>query len=92
MEGTKNFIIDAKRNIKNETIRINKLHTQIGEYETLMYVVEQTGDYEKSNYYREKLHQCYSKIDAALENIKNSRDLIATMKVVDKIIKRKNEF
>lgn len=37
---------------------------------------------------KKEKNQCYSKIESSLENIKNSQDRIATMKAIDKIIKR----
>ena len=39
-------------------------------------------------YYKEKISQCYAQIDICLENINSSKDRIATMKMVDNIIKR----
>ena len=68
LEGIKNFINEANKIIKKETRKINLLHKEIGEYETLIYVIEKT--------------------DVCLENINSSKDRIATMRMVDNIIKR----
>lgn len=84
LKGIKDFVNEANRVIKKETRKINSLHKEIEEYETLIYVVGQTGTQEQVLYYREKINQCYSRID----NINNSKDRIATMRVIDKIIKR----
>ncbi len=88
LKGIKDFVNEANRVIKKETRKINSLHKEIEEYETLIYVVGQTGTQEQVLYYREKINQCYSRIDTCIDNINNSRDRIATMRVVDKIIKR----
>lgn len=88
LKGIKDFVNEANKVIKRETRKINRLHKEIEEYETLIYVVGQTGTQEQVMYYREKINQCYSRIDTCIENINNSRDRIATMRVVDKIIKR----
>ncbi len=88
IRGVKNFIIDAKKIIKKEKIKINELHEEIAEYEALICVIGQTDAVGYVKYYREKINQCYSKLEISLENIKNSQDRIATMKAIDKIIKR----
>ena len=88
MKSIKNFIIDSKKEIIKENIIINNLQKEIKEYETLICVIGQTGTIEQVNYYKEKIEKCYNEIDIALEKIKNSRDRIATMKTISKIIKR----
>lgn len=88
VKGVKDFVIDAKKIIKKEKIKINELHEVIAEYEALICVIGQTEAAGHVKYYREKINQCYSKIESSLENIKNSQDRIATMKAIDKIIKR----
>lgn len=88
IRGVKDFIIDAKKIIKKEKIKINKLHEEIAEYEALICVIGQTDAVGYVKYYREKINQCYSKLEISLENIKNNQDRIATMKAIDKIIKR----
>lgn len=88
LNGLKDFINDANKIIRKETRKINELHKEIESYNTLIYVIGKTGTFEQVIYYKEKINQCYSKIDICLENIKNSRDTIATMKAVNKIIKR----
>lgn len=88
LKGLKDFVNEANRVIKRETRKINSLHKEIEEYETLIYVVGQTGTQEQVLYYREKINQCYSRIDTCIDNINNSKDRIATMRAIDKIIKR----
>ncbi len=88
LKGIKDFVNDANKIIRRETKKIAALHKEIEDYETLIYVVGQTGTQEQAMYYREKINQCYLRIDTCIENINNSRDRIATMRVVDKIIKR----
>ena len=88
IRGVKDFIIYAKKIIKKEKIKINELHEEIAEYEALICVIGQTDAVGYVKYYREKINQCYSKLEISLENIKNSQDRIATMKAIDKIIKR----
>lgn len=88
LKGIKDFVNDANKIIRRETKKITALHKKIEDYETLIYVVGQTGTQEQAMYYREKINQCYLRIDTCIENINNSRDRIATMRVVDKIIKR----
>lgn len=88
LKGIKDFVNEANRVIKKETRKINSLHKEIEEYETLIYVVGQTGTQEQVLYYREKINQCYSRIDTCIDNINNSKDRIATMRAIDKIIKR----
>ncbi len=88
MNNIKDFINEAKKIIRNETAKIGYLHRQIEDYETLIDVIAQTGTTEQVNYYREKINKCHSKIEIALENIKSSRDRIAIMNSVSKIIKR----
>ncbi len=88
IKGVKDFVSDAKKIIKKEKIKINKLYEEIADYETLICVIGQTDASEQVLYYREKINQCYSKLEISLENIKNSEDRIATMRAIDKIIKR----
>lgn len=88
LKGLKEFVNESNKIIRKETRKIHELHKEIENYETLIYVIGQTGTSEQVMYYREKINQCYSRIDICLENINNSRDRVATMKVVDKIIKR----
>ncbi|MCI8999670.1 MAG: hypothetical protein HFJ26_01735 [Clostridia bacterium] len=88
LKAIKDFGNEANRIIKKETRKINNLHKEIEDYETLIYVVGQTGGQEQVLYYREKINQCYSRIDACIDNINNSKERIATMRVVDEIIKR----
>lgn len=88
LKGIKDFVNEANRVIKKETRKINSLHKEIEEYETLIYVVGQTGTQEQVLYYREKINQCNSRIDTCIDNINNSKDRIDTMRVIDKIIKR----
>ena len=88
LRGIKNFIRESNKIIREESRKINTLHKKIDDYETLIYVIGKTEASEKVLYYKEKISQCYAKIDICLENINNSRDRIATMKMVDKIIKR----
>lgn len=88
LKGIRSFINEANKTIKKETRKISNLHKEIEEYEALIYVVGQTGTQEQVLYYREKINQCYSRIDTCIENINNSRDRIATMRVVDNIVKR----
>ena len=88
LDGIKNFINEANKIIRKETRKINTLHKEIGEYETLIYIMGKTEASGQILYYKEKINQCYEKIDVCLENINNSRDRIATMKMVDNIIKR----
>ncbi len=88
LNGLKNFINEANKIIKIENRKINELHKEIADYETLICVVRKTGSSEQVIYYREKINECYSKIDRCLERINNSRSRIATMKSIDKIIKR----
>lgn len=92
LKGIKNFVNEANKVIKKESRKINNLHKEIENYETLIYVIGQTGSQEQEMYYREKINQCYSRIDTCIENINNSRDRIATMRVVDKIIKRGERY
>lgn len=88
MNSINEFINDAKKAIRKNNLKINNLHREIDEYETLINVIGQTGTSAQVLYYREKINQCQLKIDLALENIKSSRDRIAVMKAVSKIIKR----
>ena len=88
LEGIKNFINEENKIIKKETRKINSLHKEIGEYETLIYVIGKTEASGQVLYYKEKINQCYAKIDVCLENINSSKDRIATMRMVDNIIKR----
>lgn len=92
LKGIKDFVNEANKVIKKESRKINNLHKEIENYETLIYVIGQTGSHEQVMYYREKINQCYSRIDTCIENINNSRDRIATMRVVDEIIKRGERY
>ena len=42
VKGVKDFVIDAKKIIKKEKIKINELHEEIAEYEALICVIGQT--------------------------------------------------
>ncbi len=88
MKGVNEFINQAKKIIRKENIKINNLHREIDEYETLIEIIGRTETAEQVITYREKINQCYNKIDLALESIRSSRDRIAVMKAVEKIIKR----
>ena len=88
MDSVKDFINKARKTIKQESIKITKLHKQIDEYKTLIYVIEKTGAFEQVNYYKERINKCYAKIDIALENVKSCKDRITVMRTVEKIIKR----
>lgn len=87
-KGIKKFVSEAKKTIKREKMVINSLDREIAEYETLICVIGQTEAAGQVQYYREKINQCYSKMEISIENIKNSEDRIATMRAIDKIIKR----
>ena len=88
LEGLKDFIKEANSEIKKETIKLNRLHKEINEYETLIYIMGKTGGSEQVMYFKQKINNCYTKIDICLENISSNKDRIATMKAVNKIIKR----
>lgn len=88
LDAIKNFINDANRIIRRETNKINTLHKEIGEYETLIYIIGNTEASGQVLYYKEKINKCYTQIDTCLENINNSRDRIATMRMIDNIIER----
>ena len=88
LEGVKNFVKESNQIIKRETRKINELHKEIDNYETLIYIVGQTGSAEQVLYCKEKINDCYIKIGRCLEKINNNKDRIATMRAVDKIIKR----
>ena len=88
LNGIKDFIKESNEIIRIENRKINELHKEIDNYETLVYIVGQTDSSEQVLYCREKINECDMKIDRCLEKINNSRDRIATMRKVDKIIKR----
>lgn len=88
IRGIRDFANEAKKAIKNEKRKINKLHKKISEYEILICVIGQTEAAGQVLYYREKINQCCSKMEISIENIKNSEDRIVTMRAIDKIIKR----
>lgn len=88
LEGIKDFVKEVNEITKKENMKINELHKEIDNYETLAYIVEQTGSPEQILYCKQKINECYIKIDRCLEKINNSRDRIATMRAIDKIIKR----
>lgn len=88
LKGLNEFVKEANSEIKKENRKLNMLHREIGEYETLIYVVGQTGSKEQIMYYKQKINKCYAKIDLCLENISSNKDRIATMKAINKIIKR----
>lgn len=88
MESIKDFISEAKKTIKKENIKIANLHRQIDEYETLVYVLGNTGTIEQVNYYKERINKCYAKIDIAIDNIRSCKDRIAVIRTAAKIIKR----
>lgn len=88
MESIKEFINEAKKTISKESMKVNKLHREIDEYETLIYVVGKTDTTNLIDYYKEKINQCQNEIDKALENIKSSKNRIAIMNKISKIVKR----
>lgn len=88
LQGLKDIIKEANSEIKKETIKLNKLHKEIDEYETLICIVGQTGSSEQVMYFKQKINNCYTKIDMCLENISSNKDRIATMRAVNKIVKR----
>lgn len=88
MKSIKNFIKDINQIIKNENIKINNLHKEVGEYETVIAIISPSADESIINFYKQKINQCYSKIDVALDNIQHNKEIIATMRTVDRIIKR----
>ena len=69
LDGIKNFINEANKIIRKETRKIKSLHREINEYETLIYVIGKTEASGQVLYYKEKINQCYAKIDICLENI-----------------------
>lgn len=86
--NVKDFIKQSNRIIKSENIKINNLHRQIGEYETVISIVSPNADSSMVDYYRKKINQCYVKLDEALDNIQHNKEIIATMRTVNKIIRR----
>ena len=54
LNGLKDFINDANKIIRKETRKINELHKEIESYNTLIYVIGQTGTFEQVIYYKEK--------------------------------------
>ena len=87
-KSLKEFIKQTNKIIKNENLRINNYHKQIGEYETIMDVITQTAGSNMADLYREKISRCYEKIDLALDKIQHNKEIIATLRTVDKVIKR----
>ena len=88
LNSVKDFIKQSNQKIERENKKVNELYRQIDEYEAVIDVIAQTGESKMINFYREKINNCYTKIDIAIENIKHNRDVITTMKMVNKIIKR----
>lgn len=78
----------ASKVIIRENRKINNLYKEIENYETLIYVMEQVGNKEQIIDYREKIRQCYFKIDTCLEKMNNEKDRISTIRNRDKLIKR----
>ena len=87
-KSLKEFIKQTNKIIKNENLRINNYHKQIGEYETIMEVITQTAGSIMAELYREKISRCYEKIDLALDKIQHNKEIIATLRTVEKVIKR----
>ena len=89
MKSIEEFINKLNKNIKCETLNINILNKKINEYEAIIDVI-QYNEYSTNTIrqYREKINQCYLKIESSFENINYNRNLLATMKKIDKIIKR----
>ena len=54
LDGIKNFINEANKIIRKETRKINSLHREINEYETLIYVIGKTEASGQVLYYKEK--------------------------------------
>ena len=88
LNGIKKFIDKSYKIIKKENRKSYALHKEIEEYETLICIIGQSEVSGRVVYYKEKISQCYAQIDICLENINSSKDRIATMKMVDNIIKR----
>jgi len=87
-DNVKEFIKQSNKIIKNENIKISNLHRQIGEYETVISIVSPNADSSLVDFYRKKINQCYIKLDEALDNIQHNKEIIATMRTVNKIISR----
>lgn len=87
-KSLKEFIQITNKIIKKESLKINNYHKQINEYETIMEVVAQSTESNMANFYRNKINKCYEKIDLALDKIQHNREIIATLRTVDKVIKR----
>ena len=50
LDGLKDFINDANKIIRKENRKINELHREIENYNTLIYVIGQTGTFEQVLY------------------------------------------
>ncbi len=87
-QGLKEFINQINMEIKRENLKINNYHREIGEYETIIDVITQTVGNNMIDFYKEKICKCNEKIDVALDKIEHNKEIIATLRTVNKIIKR----
>lgn len=84
------FVEYCKKKIKNNNKRIKELRNQATEYETIVDVITRTDiNNQILQNYKDKIEQCFNKIDDYLEENKYNHNLIITMKKVNKIIKNK---
>ena len=84
----KEFIKQSNKIIKRENLKINNWHQNISEYETIMDVISKTANNEILDFYKEKINCCYNRIENSLDKIKHNEEIIATIRTVDRIIKR----
>ena len=88
MKNIEKLIYKIKKSIKKEDLEINQLFRKINEYETLMHIVNRVEMNDYTSNYREKINQCYNKIDTKLDNISTEKKIISVLKTTNQTFKR----
>lgn len=88
MKSIKEFIKQSNEIIRKEKLKINELHKEISEYESVLTVISKNASNDILDFYKKKINECYLKIDAALDAIQHNKEIIVTMRTCNKIIKR----
>ena len=65
-------------------MKINDLYKQIDEYEAIIELTDKSNGIGNKKEYRQKIEQCYLKIEKSLENIQSMKNQIA-------LIEKENE-
>lgn len=87
-DNREKLIIQLKKNSKKEKLKVSDLHRQIQEYEGIIDALSFSENSNLKLIYRERINQCYTQLEEALNTIERNRKLIYIIQSVNVIVDR----